>query len=244
MLQLLTIASLFYLLTVSTASGIRGLEEVDGIYCCLRVTESVYQNTTTGILRGEESISCETDPASDPIGGDPGQLYKIDLPVDFLAHNRAQLAQGKMCINVPGGTAIQDDYLGNQILIPKGATLSIVNPSDYHRSRRMVLKTTGVSTVLVLLIDTPYNTQPSAASNVSKYIFGKDSPTTATVFRDCSRGAKIIVPATGQGITNGVARMTFAFNFDTFNRDTSLGKIIVKAEGEKFCLHIPREKRV
>ena len=56
----LSIAVVLYLLAAVSAGGIRGLESVDGISCCLRVAESVYQDKVTGSLRGKESFSCET----------------------------------------------------------------------------------------------------------------------------------------------------------------------------------------
>ena len=128
--------------------------------------------------------------------------------------------------------------MGNQIVIPQGATLSIVESSDYHRRRRMALKTTGASTVLVLLIDSPSNPQSSTPSDVSKYIFGTESPTVATVFRDCSKGVKTILPATAQGVVGGVARMTVAFDLNAYSRDAFLEKIVTKAEGKNCCSHV------
>jgi hypothetical protein len=232
----LSIAVVLYLLAAVSAGGIRGLESVDGISCCLRVAESVYQDKVTGSLRGKESFSCETDPASDP-SGVTGKMYKIDLPAEFVTDNKAQLTQGQMCINIPGGTVIDDEYTGNQIMIPQGAKISTIEPSDYHFRRRMTLKTTGVSTVLVLLIESPYNHQSSSPSDVSKYIFGTKSPTVASVFHDCSKGAKTILPATRQGVTGGVARMAVTFDVDAYALNTARDKIVAIAEGKNNCLH-------
>jgi hypothetical protein len=222
--------------TALSAGSLRGpVEGLPGVSCCLRVAESVVEDKATGKFRSEKKIACETNQDDDPRGV-PSMMYKIDLPSDFTAEHRAQIDGGQLCIHVPGGFIEIDKYSGDYIVIPQeGANVTTVEPSNYHR-RRTESRSTGVSSVLVVLVNTPYNIQPTTAKDVSNYIFGSTSPTVKTVFHDCSQGAKTIVPATGPGITDGVASMTFDFDVARYNLDSAVNIVVGKTEGKQHFL--------
>lgn len=218
-----------------SAGSLRGsVEGIHGVSCCLRAADALFEDKATGKFRSENTIACETNQDDDPRGL-PNMMYKIDLPSDFTAAHRAEINRGQLCIHVPGGSVKIDKYSGDSIVIPDGADVTIVEPSNSHR-RRTAPRLTGVSSLLVVLVNTPYNIQPTTVKDASNYIFGSTSPTVKTVINDCSHGAKTIVPATGPGITDGVASLTFDIDIVRYNLNSAVNIVVGKAVGKRHFL--------
>ena len=141
--------------------------------------------------------------------GIPGIVYIIvGLPADFINASYAALRSGEAFISVPGG---HKDRASATLIVPPGADVTItVRDPRMLRSRRLSIKKTGSSSVLVLRVSASDSQVTSSLSSLSDKWFGTsgDSMNLKSQYTACSNNQLDFNAASGPGsIIDGVVEI-------------------------------------
>lgn len=165
--------------------------------------------------------------------------YSLDLPNDFVDQH-SHIAMGDLHISVPSH-AIRENQDGSLVIVVSNST-EISIPSTRRlggRRRRLSIqeRRKGIKSLLVLRVNGADSRITLSQQDLSKRIFGiGDNAPTVNVrsqFNACSFGKFRIVPATGTGITDGVASVTIGNvkNKDPFNLEHQVVSVAEKKLG-------------
>lgn len=131
--------------------------------------------------------------------------YDLDLPSDFVRINKDRLNSGVSNLCIRGGSAVRTEFGSpDYVVIPTGAELSFVGGGVRHQRR---LEQTGTRSVLVVRVNTPYETLTNSAVTLANGTFGIGGQpfSLASQYSSCSFGKLKFVAASGySAIKNGV----------------------------------------
>lgn len=172
----------------------------DGLSCRI-VSVDVESDLSEGEAMNE-SYRCLTE---------DGMTYLLHLAPEFVQEH-SDLARGETHVMIPSGHAIQENENGLASIGYPNNTNIVAIPPPTRRHLSVQDRRQGVKRVLVLLVHGADSRLSLSQQDLSKRIFGIGSGAPAVNVRSqyhaCSFGKFRIVPATGPGITDGVATIT------------------------------------
>lgn len=148
-------------------------------------------------VQGEVMHSCLTSPTQEADAA-AGMIYA--LPEAFVQTLDVEsIKTGGKAIEIQGAQA-----LDNVIVIPDDANVVV---SQIPSNRQLVTTTFGVKTVLTLRVSSLDATNSLDAATISSRLYTGNGATISSIYHDCSWNSLNLIPATGYGITNGVAEI-------------------------------------
>lgn len=160
----------------------------------------------------EGDLSDEEDTPNEMLRclADNGMTYLLDLPFEFIEQH-SHLNMGHVHIMIPSGHVIQENEDGLASIALSNATEIVTVPP----TRRLVSvqdRRKGIKSLLVLRVHGADSRMSLSQQTLSKRIFGIGDNAPAVNVRSqynaCSFGKFRVVPATGAGITDGVATVS------------------------------------
>ena len=142
--------------------------------------------------------------------GAQGMTYMIELPREFV-EKHSHIENGDTYVEIPAGHALRENDDGMaSIVFPNATQIVTVPPSRRHLSVQDRRK--GIKSLLVIRVNGADSRLSLSREDLSKRIFGIGNNAPAVNVRSqynaCSFGKFQIVPATGTGITYGVASVS------------------------------------
>jgi hypothetical protein len=126
---------------------------------------------------------------------------KYDIPDSVLKQlTLHELKSGKSILHIKGASAVHDHTNGYYLDVGPDASVEV----SEHSERRLLSRTQGTSSVLVVLVRSSDSVNSLTHEFVSKQIFSRDIVSFASQYDKCSGGKLQYVPAGGERITNGV----------------------------------------
>lgn len=171
------------------------------IVCRILAVDMEGDRSEAGNELDKEMLRCLTD---------NGMTYLLDnLPRDFVEKN-SHLSMGDTYIVIPSGHVVVQENGVASIVYPNSTSIVAIPPTRRHLSVQDRRK--GIKSLLVLRVNGADSRNSLSQQVLSQRIFGigTNAPTVnvRSQFHACSFGKIRIVPATGQGIVDGVASIT------------------------------------
>jgi hypothetical protein len=193
-----TLVSLLLLIApMVAASGLRGPQHDDAIFCHLFVASG----SESRMEHGDETLvkyQCLFDE------DERRRKHVIDLPQSFLNEHKRIIMQNPI-LRIPGGVVTK-----RSVHIPANADITIHAETS---PRRRLAPKSGTPTALTVRVIANGNAQPDETkSQLQGRIFGEGDDaqenTVFTQYKKCSFGAQDIQPATaGNGVQSGVVEV-------------------------------------
>ncbi len=190
-----TLVSLLLLIApVVAASGLRGPQDDDAIFCHLFVATGSEAED-----HGDETLvkyQCLFDDNESR-----RNKYEIDLPESFLKEHLRIIMQNPV-LRIPGGTVTK-----HSVHVPENAAITVHAETS---PRRRLAPKSGTPKTLTVRVIANGNSQPqNSKSQLQGRVFGvggdAEDNTVFTQYKKCSFGAQDIQPATsGNGMQSGV----------------------------------------
>jgi hypothetical protein len=173
------------------------------LVCQVMVAHVLYEKGVEKDRNERETVySCMTTP-DEEVDGARGMVYRMgdDLVATIKGKNTGK---GLPKIQIYGATAHRSIGKDQDVIVAPTNADVVVMPSERLLK---VENSFGIRTVLALRVSSLDSTNTLTASTISSRLFGGDGTTLSSVYADCSWNALNMIPATGTGITNGVAEI-------------------------------------
>lgn len=219
------------LLYKDVSASVRGAISTNPLLCQVSIVDGMNEpSLLLPVHEDDQEFRCHLKNDTIP--------YSLDLPQDFVRKHPHVGNNG--LVSISGARPVFDRASMKPpfISIPANATISMVYPSDADSQHRHLQsrpsKTHGNKTILVLLVTSPDGQVELSKEQLSERIFaiGDNVPrrTVTGQYSDCSYGQLKFLPAQGNGVVNGVAEITIAFNVTEV--DPSFLEVVVAEQAE------------
>ena len=183
---------------------------------------------------GVSSYCCLTDQAQEG-DGESEMSYSINLPTPFVNEHKVTLDSGVSTICIMGGTAIRTEFgEPDYIIIPPKADIHFV-ASRANRNRRLVVQTTGIKSLLVVLVKAPNSLQSNSLTSLANGTFGTGGQqySVASQYSSCSAGKLTFVAASGfpNKIVNGVMELQLNTSINNKNFSDIQNSLTIGVKG-------------
>jgi hypothetical protein len=157
----------------------------------------------------QEQLALDTEYVCLPVGSTNGLRYQI--PRSLIQGNEGLYQNGNAIMQIIGGklsngTNVTSDY---EVILGNGSYavfLGLTSRREMSQSSRPA-PIVGTRSALVVRVTSADESLPIDATTISQQIFGNGFSLN-TVYGNCSLGQLKMVPATGNGINNGVVELS------------------------------------
>lgn len=186
---------------------------------------------------GEEKnqmFRCLTDGDQEP-DGQEGMTYMLKLPREFV-ESHSRLENGNTYVIIQSGHAVRENEEGTaSIYYPNATEIVPIPPTRRHLG--VAERRQGVKSLLVLRVTASDSGLSLTREQLSARTFGigDNAPVVnlSSQYNSCSFGKFNIIPATGEGITGGVASVHIdnVVGKDPFNLENQVVAVAEKTLG-------------